>query len=118
MRLSGSVFDANQHQVAELAVEDALSKVRRERRALEEAQSIATIGSWEWDIKNKKLYWSAEMVRIYGISADEFIKNPRRFFKRIPFEERKLLRQKVWSVVSDKKQLSMNTTFRIRIKPA
>lgn len=101
----------NRTHVAELAVEDALSKVRRERRALEEAQSIATIGSWEWDIKNKKLYCSAEMVRIYGISADEFIKNPRHFFKRIPFEERKLLRQKVWSVVSEKKTIKYEHHF-------
>lgn len=36
-----------------------------------EAQSIARIGSWDWDIKNDVLYWSPEMYNIYGISSEE-----------------------------------------------
>ncbi|MFL9881363.1 EAL domain-containing protein [Herbaspirillum rhizosphaerae] len=92
-------------QVAELAVEDALAQVKRERRALEEAQSIAAIGSWEWDIKHQKLYWSAEMVRIYALTADEFIENPRRFFKCVPVKERKALFQEIRSSILDRKAI-------------
>jgi PAS domain S-box-containing protein len=33
---------------------------------LQEAQRIAHIGSWEWDIPNDIYYWSDELFRIYG----------------------------------------------------
>jgi PAS domain S-box-containing protein len=36
-------------------------------RALREAQRIARVGSWEWDLASDKLHWSDEMYRIYGV---------------------------------------------------
>ncbi|MFK7951298.1 MAG: PAS domain-containing protein [Ekhidna sp.] len=36
-----------------------------------EAQSIAGIGSWDWDLGTNDLYWSPEMYRIYGIQPEE-----------------------------------------------
>lgn len=35
---------------------------------LEAAQSIAKIGSWEWDLQNNKIHWSEEVYRIFGIN--------------------------------------------------
>ena len=32
-----------------------------------EAQEVAHVGSWEWDIGADRIWWSAEMYRIYGI---------------------------------------------------
>ena len=52
---------------------------RRMVRALEhreqllaEAQSIAGIGSWEWEPRTNRSTWSAELFRIYGITPEEF----------------------------------------------
>ncbi|HUP19921.1 MAG TPA: PAS domain S-box protein, partial [Gemmatimonadota bacterium] len=40
----------------------------REREAqLAEAQSIARVGSWEWDIERDLVSWSDELHRIYGV---------------------------------------------------
>src|SRR5690606_30152521 len=36
----------------------------------EEAQRIARIGSWNWDIPRDQISWSAEFARIYGFEAD------------------------------------------------
>jgi hypothetical protein len=33
---------------------------------LEEAQRIARLGSWEWDVKTGEVSWSDETFRIYG----------------------------------------------------
>lgn len=41
-------------------------------RDLNEAQSLAHIGSWEWDIKENKIFWSDELYRIFGIGKDNF----------------------------------------------
>ena len=37
---------------------------------LKKAQSFAHIGSWVWDINDKRLTWSDEMYRIFGIQPD------------------------------------------------
>ena len=35
--------------------------------ALEEAQSIAHVGSWEWNVGTDEIWWSDEHYRIYGL---------------------------------------------------
>jgi PAS domain S-box-containing protein len=49
--------------------------VRKEMLALastyEEAQLIAGIGNWKWDIKNDAIYWSSQMKRMFGIDNKE-----------------------------------------------
>jgi diguanylate cyclase (GGDEF)-like protein/PAS domain S-box-containing protein len=37
------------------------------QRMLSQAQQIAHVGSWEWDIAVNQVTWSAELYRIYGI---------------------------------------------------
>ncbi|OYY74075.1 MAG: hypothetical protein B7Y40_06570 [Gammaproteobacteria bacterium 28-57-27] len=39
---------------------------------LNEAQHIAHLGSWEWDIVNDILIWSDEIYRIFGLSPQQF----------------------------------------------
>ena len=38
---------------------------------LAEAQQIARMGSWEWEIASDRVTWSDELYRIYGVTADE-----------------------------------------------
>ncbi|MBT3240643.1 MAG: PAS domain S-box protein [Chloroflexi bacterium] len=37
---------------------------------LREAQTVAKMGSWEWDRVTRKFFWSVEMCRILGYSPD------------------------------------------------
>lgn len=39
--------------------------------ALEEAQALIHLGSWEWDIATDTITWSDEMYRIYGMKPQE-----------------------------------------------
>ena len=43
---------------------DELVKVNER---LLEAQEVAHVGSWEWDIGSDRIWWSDEMFRIYGL---------------------------------------------------
>jgi PAS domain S-box-containing protein len=45
-------------------------ELREARQRLAEAQAIAHIGSWEWDIATDELRWSDELRRLYGMPAD------------------------------------------------
>lgn len=50
----------------------AEEQLRREQARLAEAQSIAQIGSWEWDIAADSVSWSDELYRIFGSDRDAF----------------------------------------------
>ncbi len=40
---------------------------------LNEAQHIAMIGSWEWDLSTNRVWWSDETYRIFGVTPQDFI---------------------------------------------
>jgi PAS domain S-box-containing protein len=42
-------------------------RLRERERQLAEAQAIAHVGSWEWDIPTRAVTWSDEQCRIFGI---------------------------------------------------
>ncbi|NTW31726.1 MAG: PAS domain-containing protein [Bacteroidetes bacterium] len=50
---------------------------------LSEAQRIAQIGSWEWDIISNTLKWSKEMYHVFDISPDTFDGKPESLVKII-----------------------------------
>jgi PAS domain S-box-containing protein len=43
-----------------------------EAAALAEAQQIAHIGSWEWDVRADRIMWSDELYRIFGLNPESF----------------------------------------------
>lgn len=50
----------------------AENALRESEKRLNEAQRVAHIGSWDWDIINDTLAWSDEIYEIFGINKDEF----------------------------------------------
>ncbi|MDQ3076046.1 MAG: ATP-binding protein [bacterium] len=46
------------------------TKVKERTEALSEAQQLAHIGSWEWDIVNNTTVWSDELYRLFEVSKD------------------------------------------------
>ena len=55
----------------EAARTEALRSAAHEAR-LEEAQRVAHVGSWEWDLASGRIEWSNEMFRIYGYEPGAF----------------------------------------------
>jgi PAS domain S-box-containing protein len=50
----------------------AEEKLKRSEARLAEAQQVARVGSWEWDVITRKLSWSDEEFRLFGFSPGEF----------------------------------------------
>ena len=71
---------------------DAL--VESERR-LKEAQRIAALGSWDWDLVAGTLRWSVEVCRIFGLDAAAFGGTYDAFVERIHSEDREAVREAV-----------------------
>jgi PAS domain S-box-containing protein len=52
-------------------LELAFTSLKESERGLAEAQQMAHIGNWNWDIVNNKLLWSDELYRIFGLKPEE-----------------------------------------------
>ncbi|MDY9927248.1 PAS domain S-box protein [Methanosarcina sp.] len=52
-------------------LEEAYESLMENEARLNEAQKIAHLGNWEWDIATDKTYWSEEMYRIFGLNPQE-----------------------------------------------
>jgi PAS domain S-box-containing protein len=73
LRLVGEIF-AN--AIARKRAEEAL--FRREVE-LDQAQSLASLGSWEWDVRADAVTWSDEVRRIYGFKRED-LSSPEKAF--------------------------------------
>jgi PAS domain S-box-containing protein len=52
----------------ERRVEERTAEVTRLHARMVEAQGLAQIGSWEWNVESNTLWWSEEMCRIFGLT--------------------------------------------------
>jgi two-component system cell cycle sensor histidine kinase/response regulator CckA len=72
-RLMRDEVDALRAEVQDLragavAWASLVEDLRHQRGLLEEAQSVAAVGSWELDLRTNVLRWSDEMFRLFGIA--------------------------------------------------
>jgi len=67
----GVVTDITQRKNAD-EEREALSRSLKESKAwLEEAQHVAHVGYWVWDLQTNRLIWSDETYRIFGLTPGE-----------------------------------------------
>lgn len=59
------IKEISDHKVTE-------AKLRYSQTRLEEAQKMAHLGNWEWDIRDSTIQWSAEVYRIFGAGPETF----------------------------------------------
>lgn len=78
----GSSTDVDDFKVSEAVIEDSRLKleelvkqrtleIEKSQRALEDAQSVAKLGSWTLDVATGAVEWSDELFRIYGLPIDQ-----------------------------------------------
>ena len=70
---------------------------------LARAQSIAHIGSWDYDMATYKLTWSDELYRIYGVSPSTFTNTTENFINLIHPDDRTALQSWIYACVSGQK---------------
>jgi PAS domain S-box-containing protein len=73
---------------------DITKQVRRER-VLKEAQGLAHMGSWEWDVPRNEVRWSDELYRIYGVEPGAFVATFEAFLGQIRADDRERVRRAI-----------------------
>lgn len=68
-----SMQEVIREQLQELTAlnEQLEAKAQERSRALEEAQALTNLGSWQFDITTGQIAWSDELYRIYGLKPQE-----------------------------------------------
>jgi PAS domain S-box-containing protein len=65
--------EITKRKIAEEALRDS-EKMKSELLAnLNEAQHMAMIGSWDWDLRTNRVWWSDESYRIFGVTPQNFV---------------------------------------------
>lgn len=84
-------------QAEELAIlqNQLHAKTSDHSRALEEAQALTHLGSWEWDIATNVISWSDELYRIYGMRPQERAIGFEEFIELIHPEDRSDVQQAI-----------------------
>ena len=68
----------------EVVVQHALIEALQEREhELAEAQRVAHLGSWSWDLTSGNVTWSDELFRIFGVTPQEFTPTYEAFLSRV-----------------------------------
>jgi PAS domain S-box-containing protein len=78
--------------------EDAL---RESEASLANAQRIAHLGNWDWNIETNELHWSDEIYRIFGLAPQEFGATYDAFMSSVHPEDRDKVQQAVDSSIRD-----------------
>ncbi len=90
------------------------STLLEERRRLEEAQALASIGSWEWDLGQDRLTWSDEMYRLLGYDVgDPEHPSTEDFYERVHEADRESLQEQVARLLSWPNPDPLDEVFRI-----
>ncbi len=80
--------------------------LRKSESGLAQAQRIANLGSWEWDLRSGEVFWSDQMYRILGLDRQHFPPTYDSFLSRVHSEDRDLLDQAVQGSMTGDKPMS------------
>lgn len=89
----------------ERGLEEAL---RKSQEQLAEAQRLSRLGSWEWDVATDGVEWSAEIYRIFGLTAEEFGNSFEAFLSRVDPSARDEVERRIRECVTTGRELVLD----------
>ncbi len=75
---------------------------------LSDAQRIAHIGNWDWDIVNNKIWWSDEIYHVFGLKPQQFEATFEAFLSYVHPEDRELVKQSLDEALNENKPYSFD----------
>jgi PAS domain S-box-containing protein len=79
----------------EKQVKERTEELIEKNRQLNEAQQIAQLGSWSWDVATDQVLWSEEMYHIYGYDDERFHLTFERAVERMDTDDAERARQRM-----------------------
>ena len=92
-RYVGAVMDVTKRKRAE-------EELATRQGQLEEAQALAHLGSWNWDIPTGSLTWSEELYRVFGVTPMEFCPTHELFLEHLHPDDRPVFKAAIEGALS------------------
>ena len=91
-------------------VEDITLHRQKEKieASLSNAQRIAKMGNWEWDIARNELFWSDEIYRIFGLTPKQFGATYEVFLNSIHPDDRDFVKESVNKAIHENMPYSID----------
>jgi PAS domain S-box-containing protein len=106
--LSGSIQLAQLHTDLERRVlartaelQAANQQLQQSQRLLSQAQQMAHLGSWHWDIAGNTVAWSDELYHMYGLDRESFPATYEGFLERVHPDDRPLVSATIRRAIED-----------------
>ena len=78
---------------------------RRNEAKLAEAQQIARLGSWEWEIASDHVVWSDELYRIYGVRPDRLPGSYGSYLDKVHEDDRARVARVIETAVAERRRM-------------
>lgn len=104
--VAGMASIAIQNALAYRRLEQAEEELSSSTAKLEEAQRIAQIGNWDWEIEADRLTWSDELFRTYGLDPSQDTIDYARFMELVHPEDRGWLQRRIEQAYNDHEPFS------------
>jgi PAS domain S-box-containing protein len=82
-------------------------ELENSRARLAEAERVAQIGSWEWDLVNDNTTWSDGLFHIYGLSREQFDPSFDGGIRRVFPEDRELVRASIETALAQRSSFTL-----------
>ncbi len=94
-----------------LRASHAMSDLTRSRETLADAQRLAGLSSWEWDLESNIVYWSKEIYARFGVPEESVNSNSDSFWNLIHPDDRDAVKEAF--VAAIKAEKPYNQDYRI-----
>lgn len=98
----------------EQKVFDKTKELRDINYLLDEAQQIAKLGSFSYDLIRKELIWSNELYKIFNHTKNEFTPTLKSFLSFIHEDDKKLVKNELFNIAKSHKRQAIE--FRVVLK--
>jgi PAS domain S-box-containing protein len=96
----GYILDITERKHAE-------QELKRNERLLAEAQRIAHLGNWNYDVAQNTIWWSDETYRLLGIEPDAVTPSLKSYLGLLPVEEQKNFKAALQDPIDHKRAYSL-----------
>ncbi|MGD9397842.1 MAG: PAS domain-containing protein, partial [Candidatus Thorarchaeota archaeon] len=106
--LSYYILTSVEKRRTERALVESEYRLRESEAKLAEAQRIAHLGHWVWDIVNNHIVWSDEIYRIFGLAPQEFEATYEAFLNTVHEDDRQFVRESVDKAINEDQKYSID----------
>lgn len=105
------VQDISKAKEAEAELVEGKKVIEEQSERLKEAQQLAHLGSWEWDLQKDHVLWSEELHRIFGTKNHDEKRTLKSFLTYVNPDDR----ERVWRIIHDVLNNKGNADFEFRM---